>query len=417
MLNLKELARGSTTYFIANVINAAVPFFLLPTLTRVLTTSEYGLVASFVTIISVLSAFSGLSLHGIVNIKYFDKKINHPCFAGNCLILFTTTTTIILIFIYFSSDYLIKVTKLSQDWILIAVLACLAQLISQIRLVLWQAKNKPVKYSIFQILQTTVNLTLSLILVIYLQMGWEGRASGIVITFISFGMIALYSLVRSRLVIFNINWSYIKIALRFGIPLIPHTIGGLLIVLGDRFIIAHFLGVDELGLYFVGIQVALVLSIAIDGFSKAYFPWLSAKLPTASQQEKKAIVHLTYKLFIGIIASATIYSFFVYHLFPLILGSNFVSIRPYVPWMIFSAAFMGMYTLVGIYIFHSKKTECLSLITITAGALHAVICYFMVEEYGLLGAVQASLLTSITTFLSIWIVSARVYQMPWFKRC
>jgi len=121
VLNLKELARGSTTYFIANVINAAVPFLLLPTLTRVLTTSEYGLVASFVTIISVLSAFSGLSLHGIVSIKYFDKKINHPCFAGNCLILFTTTTTIILIFIYFSSDYLIKVTKLSQDWILIAV--------------------------------------------------------------------------------------------------------------------------------------------------------------------------------------------------------------------------------------------------------------------------------------------------------
>jgi O-antigen/teichoic acid export membrane protein len=188
--------------------------------------------------------------------------------------------------------------------------------------VLWQVKNKPVKYGIFQILQTTVNLTLSLILVIYLQMDWEGRASGIVITFISFGMIALYSLVRSRLVIFNINWSYIKIALRFGIPLIPHTIGGLLIVLGDRFIIAYFLGVDELGLYFVGIQVALVLSVAIDGFSKAYFPWLSAKLPTASQQEKKAIVHLTYKLFIGIIASATIYSFFVYHLFPLVYMVN-----------------------------------------------------------------------------------------------
>ena len=85
--------------------------------------------------------------------------------------------------------------------------------------------------------------------------------------------------------------------------------------------------------------------------------------------------------------------------------------------MIFSAAFMGMYRLVGIYIFHSMKTEYLSLITITAGTLHAIICYFMVKEYGILGAVQASCLASIATFLSTLIISERLYQMPWFKRC
>ena len=48
---------GSAVYLFSNILNAAIPFALLPVLTRYLTPEEYGEVAMFQTLLGALMAF------------------------------------------------------------------------------------------------------------------------------------------------------------------------------------------------------------------------------------------------------------------------------------------------------------------------------------------------------------------------
>lgn len=51
-------------YLVSNILNAIIPFALLPVLTRYLSPEEYGEVAMFQTLLGAMTAFVGLSMAG-----------------------------------------------------------------------------------------------------------------------------------------------------------------------------------------------------------------------------------------------------------------------------------------------------------------------------------------------------------------
>ncbi|MDO1742120.1 oligosaccharide flippase family protein, partial [Escherichia coli] len=53
------------------------------------------------------------------------------------------------------------------------------------------------------------------------------------------------------------NISYIKDALKFGIPLVPHIVGIFFLSAIDRILISGKLGIEEAGVYMLGVQLSL----------------------------------------------------------------------------------------------------------------------------------------------------------------
>ena len=66
-----SLLKISSIYLFSNILNALIPFLLLPILTHNLTPNEYGQVAMFQTLISGVAALTGLNTIGAANRKYF----------------------------------------------------------------------------------------------------------------------------------------------------------------------------------------------------------------------------------------------------------------------------------------------------------------------------------------------------------
>lgn len=54
----RKLFGNAAIYLGANILNAGIPFLLLPILTRVLTPADYGIVAMFSVVVSILGAFT-----------------------------------------------------------------------------------------------------------------------------------------------------------------------------------------------------------------------------------------------------------------------------------------------------------------------------------------------------------------------
>jgi len=97
-----SLFKASGIYTLSSIINAAIPFLLLPLLTRYLSPEEYGIVSMYALLLSITSVFTGLSVHGAINRAYFDEKINnHKEYVWNSLIILFISSFLTFLIYFF----------------------------------------------------------------------------------------------------------------------------------------------------------------------------------------------------------------------------------------------------------------------------------------------------------------------------
>lgn len=417
-MNLRsKLVGNAAIYLGTNVLNAGIPFLLLPILTRVLTPADYGTVAMFGIVLSLLGAFVGLSVHGAVTVRYFQMDRNElPDFVGTCVAILVVSTSLIFILIALFRDPLSAISGVPADWLLVAVIVAGFQFLGHIRLSLWQVSGKAVRYGIHQISQSLTNAAGSLLLIFSFGMAWEGRALGQTIAIILFGGMAGLWLIKDDFLRFPKSWRiHSRDALKFGVPLIPHVIGGLLIVAVDRFVIVTLIDVAQAGIYMVALQVGQVLGLLTDSFNKAFAPWLMKSLSEPTPAMRVAIVRGTYAYFVGVILIALLLGLAAPHLLTVLVGDSFLAAGDVVIYVALGFAFGGCYYMVANYIFVQSRTAILPLVTLASGIFNVPLMFLLVGRHGIMGAGQAFMLTQALSFLGTWWLANRVYPMPWFS--
>jgi len=410
-----KFLKNTSIYVIVDILNKMVPFVLLPVLTRYLTPSDYGIIAMFFVLISILGiivTFEGLSA---ISVNYFKiSKDKLKVYITNTLLLVSVATSIVLVFVAFFHSFLSKMLSIPYEWLIVAVIITLAQFTTTINLLMWQSEQNPIPLGIYQISQTIINLSLSLILIIGFSMGLEGRLIAISFASIVFGAFSFGFLYRRDYLKFEFSKEDIKEALRFGIPLLPHSLSVWFRTGIDRVFLTTLISASATGLYTVGFQIASILSILVMAFNKAYTPYLYEKLKDITVEKKKNLVKYSYLYFIILLLIAGILSLVAPSLMGYFLGKDFAASQEYVVWLAFSFAFYGMYQLVVNYILYVKRTAALSSVTFSVSLLHVGLSYTLINYNGALGAAQATAITSFITFMAVWWLSRRVYEMPWF---
>jgi len=289
----------------------------------------------------------------------------------------------------------------------------LFQSIFAITLGLWQVEQKSLPYGLFQISRTILNISLSLIFVVLLSWGWQGRILGIVSTSIVFGLVSIFVIYKREYIKFSFNKKYIKDALFFGVPLIPHALGGWIITGIDRIFINSMVGIAATGVYTVGYQIGMVVEILAYSFSLAWAPFLYEKLKENNHSTKVKIVKFTYLYDGGIILFALIISFIAPYFLKFFVSQDFYFAYKYVLWIALGYAFRGMYFMVVTYIYYIKKTYILAWVTFFSASVNIVLNYFFIKANGAIGAAQATTITFFVQFIMVWILGAKAYKMPW----
>ena len=409
----RRLAGAAAIYTAANVANSALPFLLLPILTRVLTPEEYGLVALFTTLTSAFTALAGLSVHGAVNVRYFDASIDHPRYVGTALAVLGASSVLLLAGVLVAAPWLSSWMHLSTPWLALAVCVAAAQFISQLRLTMWQVRGDALRYGAFQVGQTALNLTLSL-LMIALGMGWQGRGAGYAVAIVAFAVIGLVTLERSSKIDWHVDRAYAKDALRFGVPLIPHVLGTLFIASSDRLIVARLLSVHDAGIYAAGMQIGLVVTMLADAAVKALGPWLYSNLTLADEATKRKVVRATYAFFVAIALTAIGFGLVAPRLL-LLVGEEFRASESVVLYIALGGAFAGMYLMVVNYIFFARRNGFLSTASLAVGIFNLMASYLLVERHGAVGAAQAYAASQALLFVLVWWIAAKAHPMPWLS--
>jgi O-antigen/teichoic acid export membrane protein len=410
----RPLWRPAATYAFTNAIAAAIPFLLLPVLTRVLTPEEYGRVAMFSVMVTVFGAFTGLNVHGSIAVRYFGKEpIDFPRYVSACLSICAVSSIMVFLMVFALGGVLETVTGLPLFWLLVAVCVATALAVIQLQLAIWQVENRPWSYGFLRMTQAALDAAFSLCLVLVFLFAWQGRVSGIAIGAILAALAAALIMFASGRVRFPTQRDYVKSAIRFGGPLIPHVLGAILISIVDRVVITNVIDVGSTGIYMVAVQIGTALGLAADSFNRAYAPWLMAALRIPERQRDLKIVRFTYGYFVVIALIAALIGMLAPQLLAVLVGEQFRAAAPVVLFVALGYAFSGMYFMVTNYVFYAGRTASLAVITLSCGLGNVALSYYLVTENGVIGAAQAFACAQGLLFACTWILAQRSHPMPW----
>ncbi|RTL56005.1 MAG: hypothetical protein EKK46_05300 [Rhodocyclaceae bacterium] len=419
---LKSLLRSpllvsAKYYLLVNIVSGAIPFLMLPVLTRYLSPEDFGTVAIYTTLSAVISALFTLGVNGAISRIYFDlTEDKFAEFIGTCMVLVACSAAVITIVMFLLADLITGATKFPSAWLwAVAITAC-AQSAINVALSMFQVRGLVRQFAVVQLSQSLLLAIFTLVLVAGLSFDWRGRVVAQAISSGAAGCAVVFALIRYYGVPVRFEAQYGCKALRYGLPLVVHVLSGIAISLVDRFIIARLLTLRDTGLYAAAGQVTAALIFVIDAFNRAYAPWLFSALASNDLEIRHKVIRGTYIYFVVVWLVSMLFAFVMSRLMGLFLGEKYIAASTYIVWMAAAAAFMGMYYMVTLYIQYSKRTEYLATITLSVGIFNVILCYAFVDLWGGIGAAYASTTAQACMFFLSWLVAARLVPMPWFGK-
>lgn len=411
-----ELFRSGGVYTLTTIVEKAIPFLLLPVLTRYLTTKEYGTVSMFLVLVALTIPFMGINGQSAVLRSYYKKNIDFPTYLFNAILVLLGSSIVVFLIYRLFAEWISLYSGFPRQWLLYVVIVSVFQYFVNLILAVWQAQEQPLKYGGFRILLTSINLGLTIVLVVGFFMGWQGMVIGKIVSVVCMGAIGLAVLFKRNLVSFTFSWGYFRHIIKYGLPLIPHVVSGVLLTMMDRLFITNMVGIEATGMYTVGYQVGMIIGVIALAFNSAWVPWFYKKLNTDSDLHKRNIVKITYAYILIILCAAGVLTWLSPWFMQILVGEAFYGATKFIMWVTLGYAFNGMYLMVINYMFYVEKTSILAWLTLISVLVNAFFNYILIRKYGAIGAAMATTLSFAVQFLLTWILANRIYKMPWGLR-
>ncbi|MBW2035548.1 MAG: oligosaccharide flippase family protein [Deltaproteobacteria bacterium] len=419
LFNSEQIKKGflsTTIYFLSNSLSKMVPIVLMPILTRLLTTADYGVVGIFNALGICVNSVVSVGGTGAVARAYYDRKdagFDFPAYIFNAILV--NAVLFIVAILIFTSIYILGIIEISLGVVIAAFLLTVATVLSGYKTKLWILQEKAMSYSVFDFSRTVLNVLLSLFLVYFLFRDWSGRVLGILITDILFSFISCILLFKEDGIKFVLRQKYISDVLKFGIPLIPFAIGWAFVSTADRLMLKYLLGDSSVGIYTVAFTLSTSMLLIVIPLDNTLFPHIY-KMYSENKMETK--VRFVYGFYIYSIALTAI-AFFITVISPFLLrflaGESFRSASNYVFWVLMSQVFLGMNRTANRGIFFVKKTYYAAISVFAAGLVAIVANYLLIQINGINGAGQATFISCGVLFVMNFIFCQKLYPMPWLS--
>jgi O-antigen/teichoic acid export membrane protein len=121
------MARSLGIYTIANVINASIPFLLLPLLTNYLSTEDYGILTNFKLLIELLIPFISLNLMTSLQVIYVNRNAETGSYISSGMIAMIVLTGFFTLLAIIFSDEIVRGTGVPASFVVMTSIYALYQ--------------------------------------------------------------------------------------------------------------------------------------------------------------------------------------------------------------------------------------------------------------------------------------------------
>lgn len=416
----KTLLGNALIYILSDGITKALSFLILPFVSFYLIPEQLGIAANFDVLQSILMLLAGQAIVNALPYFYYDRSREEiGLLVSNLLFIIIVVNLcflIIILLIYGLIDEYLHIGLFLQ---LLTLISVIANLLLSINLILYRLEEKPFVFFKLQLLQSLIYVFLLILLVVCLRKEALGKIYSAVFSCSIVCLLHIYLLYKRGYLIWKIDRNSIGELLRFGIPLLPHSLSFWIKSGMDKILLTTFCGLSVNGLYSMAMSFGAIYSIFKVAFDNAYIPYLQKRISKMTfdnqKAEKKQLVRISY-----IISSVFFLLFFVvmficWILIQYVLSDLYRDSFQFIPWILFSLTIYSFYSLVVQYPYTAKKTLGLGIITFSGSIIQLLLTFVLVRMLGADGIKYSLVIGALVTMFSVWWYSNRVYPLPWFS--
>jgi len=415
---LRQLGANSTIYAATSVLQRGLQFMLLPLYTHYLVPSAYGVLAIVTAVNGVLSIFFTLGLTSAVTRFYFeyqDQPVLLARFWGTILVFVMALSAVLGGALLLMGDILLRpFIGAVPFWPFVAlgVMATFFQPFFLTFLAVLQMRNEALRYAAVSLANFALTAGLTIFMVV--QMGWgaQGPLVATLAASVVFFAISLWML-RDNLRL-CLDWGHLKQALRYSLPLVPHSVSAQLTAFSDRLVLNHYLGTAATGLYSVGAMLALIVEVGAQSVNRAYVPLTMAALKRGSADDM-AQIRTVGSLFVGVFCIlGTAVAAFAPELLRLLASPAYAGAAAIVPLLVFAGVANAFYFLfVNILFYNQSAVRMIPVGTASAALISVALLLLLVPQFGITGAAWAALASQILATVLIAAIARKYEPVRW----
>lgn len=411
-----RILRAASVYGIANLGIRALNFLLLPVYTRFLSPSDYGMIALAETLAAFFAAVSSLGFDASIQRLYFRHVDTGTMssYLGSVLkfslLLQSFLVALVLTVGHRLQHAIVPGTAVPFRYFALALITALALQFFNYRLVLYQAERRPGRYAALSFLSSAMTASLCVGLVVFARRGVMGMLGGKLISAaICFAVAVLLArpVFRTRF-----YWPLVRETIAVGAPLVPHLLMALGLVTADRFILAHYRDLREVGLYSVAYTFGMIMSLITMSLNQA---WAPVYYDVARQADggSHALGKMCSGLVIVLTAIACFGAFIAQSFVVHFLDSRYAAAGRIVPWIIGAYLAHSLFSIFSLASMQARRTGLIMGASFVGLVVNTVLNFALVPSWGMYGAAWATLIGYAIEAVVMYVLAQRSYRLQY----
>ena len=409
----KLVARHTSIYGLANVMERAVGFVMIPVYTRFLTPADYGILELIYLTTSVISIVVGLGIESAVSRFYFDYKDERSrgLVMSTAAIGYGSVAIAVVLMLLPLSGFLAgEVLDSSNNalWFQIALITLCFNFVMPISMAFLRVRQQSTFLMVTQVLKTLLTLGLNIYFVVVLQTGVTGilLASLITAALFTVGMTA-YTLSRTGL---GVDFKLLIQMAKFGLPLIPSNIAAFIVQASDRYFIKAYASLSLTGIYSLGYKFGTLVHQFVTA------PFIQIWIPRRFEYfEKEDTEHIYARIFtyfcIVSVMGGLIISLLSREIIMIMADRAYWSAYKVVPIVVLAYIAFSFHYHFNIGILMKKATKYIAYINVANGALNLALNFLLISRFDMWGAAIATLICFIFKAYMTYYFSNRLHKI------
>lgn len=412
---IKRMSTGvkaSVVYTVASFLTKGLAIFTVPVFTRMMSTSEIGVVNLYNSWFSMISVVTTLALtSGGFQLAMKEFRNERDQYVSSVLTLTTGMACLVALIYVINPLYWNNLLGLSTGLVILLILQLLFTPASDF----WLARQRyEYKYKLAAIVSFLSALFASVISVIAVVWGNSAGAPNL-------GEIRLYANYSVILSVACVIWisiyakgktiynaKYWRFSLSLSIPLIGNSFASQILSVSDRTMIGKMVDNSAVGIYGTLYTVSSLSMIVWQAINASFVPFLFENIDKPERE------HDIKKISAQLLTAFAVVAFVLTIMAPeivLVLATkeyyNAIYIMPPICAGIFLISLSNMNTNVLIY---HKKTKFIMISSCVAATVNVILNYFGIKMFGYMAAAYTTLIAYMILALMQGVVSTRVHR-------
>lgn len=389
-----EYKKASAFYLIGSLFNKGFAFLTVPIFTRILSTTDYGIVTTYNSWISILSMVMGFAIHMGIRAAFIDYKEKIDDFVS-----VTTTFTLlcggVMCLFIGGGAYLLRI-NVDLTLIVLCLLQGLATALVQNYSMYLMMQYRYKFRTALMILPNLLSVGSSVFAILFVVKTdlYMGRIVPTALINAAFGLITVALVYARSHVLYNRE--YLKYGLAISMPLVLHGIALNILSQSDRTMITWLADASQTGVYSLIYNFSMIATVITTSLDGVWVPWFTERL---KNREIKSINDLAVD-YINLMTYAMVGVMFIGpEVVKLLASSKYWEGISIIPPVVLANYIIFAYTLyVNIEHFY-KKTPYITVNTLIAAGSNLILNYIFIPLYGYVAAAYTTLFSYLLAFV------------------